>query len=83
MLPAVVICTVPDADGVHCHHTDLPPVLPAWLGSPLSLVAPTLLPVTVAPAAATVIRLAELSFAGPTGSSSVMVTVALLGEPTV
>jgi len=34
----------PLTGGVQSSHTDLPPGLPAWFGSPTSLVAPTLLP---------------------------------------
>jgi hypothetical protein len=30
---------VPEAGAVHCHQTDLPPLLLAWLGSPVSFVA--------------------------------------------
>src|SRR5260221_2605939 len=44
----------PSAGATHVHHTEAPPLLPAWSGSPgggkgaVSLVAPKLLPVVVA-----------------------------------
>jgi hypothetical protein len=49
LLPAVTILTFPLVWGVHVYHMDLPPAFPAWLGSPGSLVALLLLPVTVPP----------------------------------
>src|ERR1041385_1453003 len=49
---------------VQVHQTDAPPILPAWLGSPASLVAPTLEPETVRLAPLRVIRLAKLLLAG-------------------
>src|ERR1044071_3731820 len=39
LLPDVCTCTTPLRGAVHCHHRDLPPALPAWLGSPGSLCA--------------------------------------------
>ncbi len=47
LLPAVLTVTVPAAVGVIFHQTEAPPELPAWLGSPDSLVAKTLLPLVV------------------------------------
>ena len=44
LLPAVETVAVPEASAVKYHHTDLPPALPAWFGSPDSLVALKLLP---------------------------------------
>src|SRR5438067_1179631 len=49
---------------VHCHQTECPPVLPAWLGSPDSLVAPALLPVALAELPVSLLALAKLSLAG-------------------
>jgi hypothetical protein len=40
--------TLPLDGAVQTHQMDLPPVFPAWLGSPASLVAPTFEPVTEA-----------------------------------
>jgi len=56
----VLIVTEPDADGVHCHQTEAPPVLPAWFGSPDSFVAPTLEPVVEPDAPDSVIALVKL-----------------------
>ena len=39
LLPAVLIVTVPMSGAFHDHQTEAPPVLPAWLGSPVSFVA--------------------------------------------
>ena len=38
----VLMTTVPLVGAVQLHHTERPPGLPAWFGSPGSLVAPTL-----------------------------------------
>src|SRR5207249_310274 len=55
-LPLVVKVTLLLFGAVQFHQTDLPPVLPAWLGSPVCLVASTLF-------ATKVIELAEDGFA--------------------
>src|SRR5262245_50215126 len=39
LLPAVEIVTGPVRGARHCHHTDLPPELPAMVGSLVSFVA--------------------------------------------
>ena len=57
----VLIWTLPLDGAVHDHHTDLPPVKPAWFGSPASLVAPTFVPVAVTVAPLTTIAFAKLS----------------------
>ena len=44
--PRVDSVTVPSTGGVNCHQTDGPPLLPAWAGSPVCLVAPLLVPST-------------------------------------
>src|SRR6476659_1629398 len=48
LLPAVETVTLPEEGAVQVHHTLLPPALLVMLGSPVSLVAPTFEPVTVA-----------------------------------
>src|SRR5438477_91464 len=55
----------PELGAVQAHQTEWPPVLPAWLGSPVSLVAATLLPETVAELPLRLLALAKLSLAGP------------------
>ena len=57
----------------HVHQTDLPPALPAWLGSPDCLLAPTLVPetVVVAPLTVMVVGVAKLSLTGVVMMSSV------------
>src|SRR5207247_211298 len=45
--PAVLIVAWPEAGAVQLYQTDLPPALPAWFGSPASLVASTFVPVTL------------------------------------
>ena len=64
LLPMVSMVMFPLAGAVQVHHTDLPPVLPAWLGSPTSFVAFTFVPVRVAAVPLMLSRLAKLSFAG-------------------
>src|SRR6266404_692437 len=62
--------TLPAAGAVHDHQTDLPPTLPAWFGSPVSLVAPTLEPLSVAEEPLAAVALAKLSFTGAAVASS-------------
>src|SRR5438034_587431 len=45
LLPMVSMIAWPVAGAVQLYQTECPPALPAWLGSPVSLVAPTLVPV--------------------------------------
>src|SRR3989442_921759 len=52
------------AGASHRYHTECPPALPAWLGSPLSFVAPELVPVTVPLLPLIDWALAKASFAG-------------------
>src|SRR5881628_1928210 len=65
LLPLVVMVVLPEAGAVQDHQTDLPPPLPAWLGSPVSLLAPAFEPVTVIDEPLVTVALAKLSFAGP------------------
>ena len=63
---------------VQTYHTECPPALPAWFGSPASLVAPTFEPLTLAelpdkPPAST-----KLSLAGGTLPMVIGVRVMLL-----
>src|SRR5437762_11344089 len=62
--------TLPAAGAVQDHQTDLPPALPAWFGSPVSLVAPTLEPLSVAEEPLAAVALAKLSFTGAAVASS-------------
>ena len=52
---------------VHRYQIECPPALPAWLGSPVSLVALALLPVRVPELAVSACALAKASFAGAGG----------------
>src|SRR5215218_3512889 len=75
---------VPLACGVHLYHTDFPPALPAWLGSPASLVAFTLVPVAVAFAPVSVCELANASLAGleiGSPAASAMLILGLVTPP--
>ena len=47
LLPTVSIVTEPPTAGVQAYQIDPPPALPAWLGSPVCLVAPVLVAVMV------------------------------------
>ena len=51
--------TLPAAGAVQDHQMDLPPTFPPWLGSPVSLVAPTFEPVSVAEGPLATIPLAQ------------------------
>src|SRR5204863_236519 len=64
-LPMVSMVAWPLPGAVQDHQTEWPPALPAWLGSPVSLVAPTLVPVCVEVLPLIVMALAKLSLAGP------------------
>ncbi len=63
---AVSIVTGAADCAVQRYHTDAPPELPAWLGSPASLLAPTFEPFAVPVAPASVWALANMSSAGLT-----------------
>jgi hypothetical protein len=62
--PRVSMVTEPAEGAVQRYQIDAPPALPAWLGSPDSLVAPAFEPVAVPLAPETTCALAKLSFAG-------------------
>jgi hypothetical protein len=62
--PAVSIDTGAALVAVQRYQTEAPPELPAWFGSPGSLVAPTLDPPAVPEAPASACALAKSSFAG-------------------
>src|SRR5206468_2269961 len=64
LLPAVFSVTVRLAGAVQVTQTDAPPTLLAILGSPVSRVAPTLLPLNAKVPAACTVPLANRSFAG-------------------
>ncbi len=63
-LPTVSIVTDPPAVGVQAYQTEAPPALPAWAGSPVSLVAFTLVAVMVPVAPVRTWALAKASLAG-------------------
>ena len=73
----------PGGRGVHTYQTDAPPALPAWSGSPGSLVAPTLLPCTMAEVPDKGCALAKLSFAGVGSTMKNCVLVAVRSAPSV
>src|ERR1035437_494024 len=64
VLPTVSSLTVVATGATHDHQTEAPPLDPAWLGSPDSLVAPTFEPVTEALVPVIAMRSAQLSLAG-------------------
>ena len=63
MLPTVSKLMEAVSGAVQQYQIECPPGLPAWLGSPASLVAPTLLPVTVPLAPPMNSQLVKLSLA--------------------
>ena len=65
LLPKVLIVTFPAEGAVQDHQTDLPPLLPAWLGSPASLVAPEFTPASAAEDPPIAFPLEQRSLAGP------------------
>ena len=77
LLPMVSTWTVPADVAVQAHHTDLPPMLPARLGSPASFVAFIFVPVSVAVVPTIGVRLAKLLFVGPIESCSPVTEMSL------
>jgi len=74
--------TSPDSGAVQVHQTDSRrPDAPAWLGSPGSPVAPTLVPVVLAESPFKMILLAKLSFTGGIFSFSVSLEVVEMMPP--
>jgi hypothetical protein len=67
LLPEVETVTLPEAGAVQDHHADAPPAFPAMGGSPASLVAPVLYPVTVTAEPLITIALAKSLFTGAVG----------------
>ena len=65
LLPSVLIVTVPVVGEVYLHHTDLLANHLTWSGSPGSLVAPTLAPVTDPEVPESMVALEKLSLNGP------------------
>src|SRR4029079_1809904 len=65
-LPAVDMNTSFVEGAVHWNQTDRGPVPPAWSGSPVSLVAPTLVPDTLPTVPLMTCALVKLSLAGAT-----------------
>jgi len=65
LLPVVSIVTIASVGATQFHHTDLPPILPAWFGSPTSLLASVFLPeVTIGEPPFKVIALTNKSLTG-------------------
>ena len=77
LLPSVVIVTFPLVLAVQDHQTLFPPASLQSVGSPVSLVAPMLVPVTVTLLPVMTVALAKLSFAGALVRSTVSVTLPL------
>ena len=63
-LTCVSRLTCPLDGAVHFHHIELPPLLPAWLGSPTSFVASRLVLLVLPEFPVIAKRLANISFAG-------------------
>src|SRR5438552_18935250 len=63
-LPSVLMTRSPLVGAVQVHQTDLPPGLPAWLGSPASLVAFVFHPATLRFVPRSAMRLANRSLGG-------------------
>src|SRR5689334_7776792 len=78
LLVQVSTVTLPLPLGVHDHHTDWPPGLPAFTGSPDSLDAAMFVPLTVPPCGGSANALAKLSLLGPVKLPSVQSLTALL-----
>jgi len=72
---------VPETDGVQRYQIECPPTLPAFAGSPVSFVAPTVEPVSVPESAGSACAFANRSFAGaPEVEGAVIVQVWLAGD---
>ena len=81
-LPVVLITTVPVAGAVQLHHRVAPQVLkPLPVGSPASVVAPTVEPVTVACGPLRMIRLAKLSLASGSSTAVTALVAVKLWRP--
>jgi hypothetical protein len=74
VLPTVLMTVRPLAGACHLYQTDAPPELPAWLGSPASLFAPTFVPVTPPAMPVKTRALAKLLLVGPLPTATVMLT---------
>src|SRR2546423_4068382 len=72
--PTVSIVAVPLAGAVQRYQIECPPALPTWLGSPASLVAPTLVPVRLPLEPLRSWAAAKLSLAGGAPSAPLSVT---------
>ena len=82
-LPWVLKVQIPLLGAVQRYQTDLPPSLPAWLGSPVSLVAVVLLPTRVPLTPLMARALPKLSLAGPeSGVNDAALTAVPPGVPT-
>lgn len=68
-LPFVSRLTCPFDGAVHFHQIELPPLLPAWLGSPVSLLARRLVPLVLPEVPVIEKRLMNRSFAGLAAAS--------------
>ena len=70
--------TLPEEGAVQNHHTEAPPAFAIMFGSPVSLLAPTLEPVTVAEVPLINVALAKLLLASPPEVAAAWLTVKLL-----
>lgn len=68
-LPLVSRLTCPVEGAVHFHQIELPPALPAWFGSPISLVASRFVPLVLPELPVIEKRLVNRSFAGLAAAS--------------
>src|SRR6266540_4937216 len=64
VLPSVLNVTWPPMAGVHRYQIELPPVFPAWFGSPDCLVALIFVPLVLPELPARASALLKLSFSG-------------------
>ena len=76
-LPTVSMVTGSVVGAVQRYQIECPPALPAWLGSPVSLVALALLPVTLPELPLSACALAKASFAGGGSGLTVNTNVSL------
>src|SRR5213594_3062111 len=80
-LPTVSIVTGLAVAAVQRYQIERPPALPAWLGSPLSFVAFTLLPLTVPETPLMLWALAKASLAGGGGGVWIQLSVTFPEAP--
>ena len=77
MLPAVLNVVGPPAGAVHENQIEWPPALPAWVGSPASLVAVVFVPLQHPVAPYSGCGEAKASFVAPAATLQLSVTLPL------